>query len=183
MDEESTHPSNIDTIMKQVIVGFSRPKTWKPFAEAIMAAYRTDYDHVYLKFHSDTYQRDIIYQASSVMVNFMGTDVFDANNEVVKEFTIQMSDESYVKMMQFCIDAAGTPYSIKLVLGFAWVVVNKWFGKIIPNPVQGSGLYVCSVIVAYIMENYQGDKAIGNVDSADPTVVYNFLSSGESSSQ
>ena len=162
--------------MKTIIVGFSRPIKWKPFAWAIMKSYGTNYDHVYMKFHSDSLQRDIIYQASSVMVNFMSTSVFTSNNVIVKEFPVQVSDDNYTKLMQFCVDNAGKPYSLKEVLGFACTVIVGWFGKKIANPFKsGTDEFVCSVLAGYILDNYTDNKTPGDFEEADPTVIYNLL--------
>jgi hypothetical protein len=164
--------------MKTIIVGFSKPKTWKPFATAIMWAYNIPYSHVYLKFHSDSYQRDIIYQASSIMVNFMSTAVFNEHAVITDEYVVPISDENYVKMMQFCIDNAGKPYSLKEAFGFALVVIARACGKKISNPFkQGTSEWVCSVIATYILENF-ADKAVpGDFTDADPATIHDYLQS------
>lgn len=162
--------------MSSITIGFSRPKTWKPFAWLIMKAYRTNYDHVYIKFHSNTYDRDIIYQASSVMVNFMSPVVFQQNNIVVKEFQVDVPDENYAKLMQFCIDNAGKPYSLKEVLGFACVIIAGWFGKKISNPLKsGTEEYVCSVLAGYILDNFTKTVTPSDYEDASPPVIYALL--------
>lgn len=162
--------------MRRIIVGFSRPKKWKPFAQLIMAVDGTNYDHVYIKLHSDTYQRDIIYQASGLQVNFMSTSVFTSENIVVKEFYVDVSDENYVKMMQFCIDNAGKPYSVKEILGFGWIKLAKVFGKTVSNPFKIDGNeWVCSILADYILENFADKDIPGDYEDADPPVIFNAL--------
>jgi len=162
--------------MRTITVGFSRPSTWKPFAWMIMAAYRTNYDHVYIKLHTDSYQRDIIYQASSVMVNFMSPVIFQAKNVIVEEYPIQISDENYVKLMQFCIDNAGKPYSLLEVLGFACMVIAGWFGKKISNPFQEStSQFVCSVLGDYILSNFTDEAVPQDFESVDPKTLRDVL--------
>lgn len=163
--------------MKQITVGFSRPKSWKPFAWLIMTAYGTPYDHVYIKFHSDSCQRDIIYQASKMMVNFVGTTVFESENIVVKEFKLQISDENYLALMQFAIDNAGKPYSMKEVLGLAWVRINAWVGRKIENPLKsGDSMWVCSIIADYIIQNFSEKKSSIDYEDMSPKDVYDLLS-------
>lgn len=162
--------------MNKVTIGFSRPKKWKPFAWLIMIAYGIDYDHVYVKIRSDKYGRDLIYQASSVMVNFMGTDVWGANNDVVAEFEIEMSDENYVKMMQFAIDNAGKPYGIKQIVGLAWVRVCQLAGRKVSNPFADDGAtFVCSEIGACVLQDFDGVNLGESVDDATPPFVFDLM--------
>lgn len=162
--------------MKRIIVGFSRPKKWKPFAQLIMAVEKTNYDHVYVRLHSDTYQRDIVYQASGLQVNFMSTSVFADNNVVVKEFYVDVSDDNYIKMMQFCIDSAGKPYSLKEIFGFGWVKLNKLIGRKVGNPFDdGTNAFVCSILADYILENFTETKVEGEFKDADPIAIYQAL--------
>jgi hypothetical protein len=162
--------------MKNIIVGFSCPKKWKPFAWAIMKTLNTSYDHVYMKFHSATYSRDIIYQASSVMVNFMGPDVFDSNNNIVKEFSLSISDDNYIKLMQFCIDNAGKPYSIKEILGIFLVIIAKRLGKTISNPFkEGTSQFVCSTLGSYIIEDFANIALPEDYETMSPKDLYILL--------
>lgn len=164
--------------MNSVIMGFSRPKTWKPFAWLIMTAYNIPYDHVYIKIYSSKYQRALIYQASSTMVNFMGADIFDANNTVVKEFQLEISDDNAVKLMQFAIDNAGKPYGLKEIFGLAVVRIAELCGKSIKNPFKDNGsTYVCSELAAYILQEYMQDKLPKDFEDMTPLDVYNYLSS------
>lgn len=162
--------------MEKLIIGFSRPKKWKPFAWLIMKGYGTNYDHVYVKFHSDYYDRDIIYQASSVMINFMGTKVFENDNIIVKEFSVDMTSDTKRDLMKFAIDNAGKPYSMKEVLGLAIVRIAELLGKKIENPFKtGTDEYVCSVLGAYILENFGGTDVPGDFENVTPKMLYEFL--------
>jgi len=166
--------------MKNIILGFSRPKKWKPFAWLIMVAYKTSYDHVYIKFYSNTYQRNIIYQASKMMVNFVGSVVFESENIVVKEFQIQISDENYSSLMQFTIDNAGKPYSLKEIAGLALVKISSFFGKTIENPFkEGTDEYVCSVLAGYILENYTKEGLTIDFQDINPKFLYDFFTNKE----
>lgn len=162
--------------MQTITIGFSKPNTWKPFAWLIMRAYSTPYDHVYIRIHSDKYERDLIYQASSIMVNFMSPEVFDASNITINSFKLSISDESYKSLMQFCIDNAGKPYGIKDILGLSWVRINDWLGRTVKNPFNDGGTtYVCSELVSTILVDFTDIKL--NKDTADmtPLDVYNVM--------
>lgn len=162
--------------MEKLIVGFSKPKKFKLFAWIIMHGYGTPYDHVYMKFHSTVYDRDIIYQASKMMINFMGTQVFESENEIVREFTIDISTENKVKLMQFAIDNAGKPYSWKEAFGIGLVKFCSLFGKNITNPFrEGNNEYVCSVLAECMLENCLGKDIPQNFQDASPEDLYKYL--------
>lgn len=161
--------------MKTITIGFSRPVnlTWKPYARLIMWAFSTPYDHTYLKFHSESCQRDIIYQASGSQINFMGSSYFEKNNIVVKEFEIQIEEEDYQHMLQFCIDNAGLPYGVLLAFGDIIVTVASWCKMAINNPFPGED--VCSSLMAKILNSFTKIKIEGPTENVTPKVVYTRL--------
>lgn len=160
----------------KIHVGFSRPNTWKPFAWLIMKAYNTPYDHVFIRIHSDKYSRDLIYQASGSMVNFMGPDLFAAHNVIVAEFEVDVPDENYIAMMQFAIDNAGKPYGIKMVFGLGLVRLCELFGKTIKNPFSdGGATYVCCELAGFIMSQYAGAHIGKDQDDWTPKYIYDYL--------
>lgn len=162
--------------MTSISIGFSRPKTWKPFAELIMLGYGIPYDHAYVRFHSDFYNRDVIYQASSTMVNFMSPVIFECNNVIVKEFQIQITDENRKAMVGFAMDNAGKPYGIKECFGLAWVRLNEIVGRRIKNPfADGGTTYVCCEMAAAILNQYSSIKVPYDLDNLNPKELYNFM--------
>lgn len=163
--------------MRTLSIGFSKPKKWKPFAWLIMKGYGAPYDHVYVRIHSDLYKRDLIYQASKMMVNFMGIDVFQSENEIIKEFPVSISDDQYVKMMQFAIDNAGKPYGTLEAVGLAVVRLAQLVGIKIKNPLgDGGKTYVCSELAGFILEQYANAIELPkDQDDLDPLTVYNYL--------
>jgi hypothetical protein len=163
-------------MMKKIIIGFSKPNKWKPFAELIKGMLNTNYDHVYIKFHSSSCDRDIIYQASKLMVNFVGVFVFESENIIIKEFEIDISNENYTKLMQFVIDNAGKPYSFKEIIGLTWVNINRLFGRRVENPYkEGNSAYVCSTIVGYIIENFTSQSILLDSQDMSPKDIYDLL--------
>lgn len=162
--------------MEKIIVGFSRPKKWMLFAWLIMKGYGINYSHVYIKFHSNSYNKDIIYQASKNMINFMGTAVFNLEDISVKEFEIEISDSNKIALMQFAIDNAGKPYSVKEAIGLGLVRICALFGKKITNPLKsGTDSYVCSVLADYILENYANKDIPGDFEDSDPKYIHDYL--------
>jgi hypothetical protein len=161
--------------MDSIIVGFSKPNTWKPFSWLIMTGYDTPFDHVYIRWHSDKLNRDIIYQASGTMVNFMGQQFFD-NNIIIDEFPVPITSAKKLSMIQFAMDNSGKPYGIKECFGLAWVRICQMFGKTVSNPFTADGsTYVCSELVGYILDTYDGMDINTNIANITPLMVYNYL--------
>lgn len=163
--------------MEKLIIGFSKPKKWKPFAKVIQLGLNIPYSHVYVKFFSEKYNRFLIYQASHSSVNFVGTKIFEDDNFVVKEFEISITPEQKIKVMQFAIDNAGKPYGIKEVIGLAWVRINEIFGKTIKNPFSdGEYTYACSGLTSRLLTVTDlGIKLIKPFDDMTPLDVYNIM--------
>lgn len=135
--------------MKKITFGFSKPKHWKPFAEAIKLVDNNYFSHAYIKFHSDSLERDLIYQASGTKVNFIGLSRFLEENLVVAEYTFEVTEETYIKILQWCIDSCGLKYSLKIALGLA---IYRSLGlKTILLEDKG---YVCSVLAATILDDF-----------------------------
>jgi hypothetical protein len=121
--------------MKTLTIGFSRPKKWKPYAAAIMAIDKTDFDHCYMKFDSPSWRCSFIYQSSGSRTNFVGDKFFFKNNIAVREYRIDISDEFYATMGNLMVSREGLPYPIIPTIGKAFAVVwNKIFRKKISNP-------------------------------------------------
>jgi hypothetical protein len=168
--------------MRLVKVGFSRPRAWfKPFSWAIRLVDWTPYSHVYVSFYSATYDRRLVYQASSVMVNFFGPEAWAEEAVVVREFDLEISDEAYRRFMQFAIDNAGLPYDLASVFGLAWVKLMAVFGKKVGNPLGNrKGAFFCSKLVASIMEDAFGDDLPGFPEDMTPRDIYEYLEGAKS---
>ncbi len=160
--------------MKKLILGFSRPKKFSLFAQAIMWADKTQYDHVYVKWNWPTIERDVIYQASKLFVNFESNTTFDQHAISVHEFEIEISDDCHKNIMQFCMDNSNKPYGIKQILGFIVVKLLGFMGKKISNPVHDKGAtFICSELGADIIKQ-AGIEIDENVEDIDPLDLYNI---------
>src|SRR5271165_1602072 len=153
MDEKSTNNHNFKFIMKQITVGFSKACTSFPiFSWLIMAVQRTPYSHVYLKYDNIHLDRIMYYQASHTLVNSMVESVFLSQETPVKEFTFSISDESFLKTLQFAADQAGKPYGVKEIFGLALVELASAVGIKIQNPFKDAGTtWICSELIAALL--------------------------------
>lgn len=166
--------------MKTIKIGFSKPNNmrYKIFAWLIMKSYKTSYSHVYIKLRSENYERDIIYQASGTIVNFMSPDIFSSHNEIVEEFQVSLTDENYIKMMQFAIDNAGKPYGIKECFGLAIVRICDFFGKKISNPFKNEGkTYICSELAGFILREFDQVTFDKKQYDLTPLDIYTYFKS------
>lgn len=159
-----------------IIIGFSRPTAkFQFFADAIMIVDGSNFAHAYIRFHSDSYDRDLVYQASGLRVNFIGWSLFQSQEVITKEFIIPVSVETKQKVIQFAIDNVGMPYSLGAALGIALVKLASLFGKKIKNPVSQKG-YFCSELAAIILQDYCGASLTDDdVKRMTPTDLYNYL--------
>lgn len=143
-----------------------------------MKGYGIPYSHVYIKIWSVKYNRYLIYQASHTMVNFMGTEIFTRENEIVKEFEVELKAEGKAALMQFAIDNAGVPYGVKDALGMAIKRIAEIFGFKIKNPFgDGEQSYVCCELAGYILDRFSKEKFNFEVEEISPKDVYEMLSS------
>lgn len=162
--------------METMYIGFSRPNGWfEPFSWAIRLLQWTSYSHVYIRVHSESLDRDIIYQASGLQVNFIGLDRFKTKEIIIKEFAVQITPETKKQVLQYCTDTAGAPYGVLEVLGFPWVILNSAFGRHVNNPFGSSTSFVCSQFVGSILKDFLG-YPLPNPENLDPKQVYQYLS-------
>lgn len=135
----------------------------------------SSFSHAYIRFHSDSYDRDLVYQASGLRVNFIGWKMFLSKEIIVKEFTIPVSPETKQRVIQFALDNVGTPYALGTAFGIIIVRIAALFGKKIKNPVNQLG-YFCSELVAIVMEDFlNAHISVDDVRRMTPTDDYNLL--------
>jgi len=162
--------------MKQLTIGFSRAKGFKPFSWAIQKVLNTPFSHTYIKFKSDKFDRVLVYQASGTAVNFMEEKRVLLTHEVIAEFELEISDEAYIKTVQFAIDQSGVPYGISQIFGILYVKALGSFGKRVKNPFpNGNGNYICSELVAQILKEIMDLKVDQDLDLITPKEVYELL--------
>ena len=165
--------------MDTIIIGFSRPSGWfEPFSWLIRLFLWTPYSHVYIRFHSDPYNSDLVFQASSLQVNFYSEAVFTSVEDVIQEFTIPVTTETKDAVIEFAMANVGKPYNILGVFGVLLVIVASWFGKKMANPIGGSGDF-CSQLVGQVLVEFLGGKLNYPVDVITPKDIFNYLTASQ----
>jgi len=168
--------------MARIYIGFSKAKGFKPYGWAIQKLLSTPFSHVYVKFYSKSYDRDIIYQASSSMVNFMSPAIVNRDHVMIEEFEFKVSDETMTQVVQFAIDHAGIPYGFKAAVGMGIVRICDLFGYKRSNPFKDDGnTYVCSELAGAILVECLGEKLPVELDDLSPLEMYNYLKSTKKS--
>jgi len=142
---------------------------------AIQLVDHSKFSHAYIRFRSESYDRDLVYQASGMKVNFIGLPLFLDHVNIYKEFNIEVSEETKQKVVQFAIDHVGLPYSLGAAIGILAVKAAALFGRKIKNPVSQRG-YFCSELAAIILKDYTGAALTDDdVKRMTPSDVYDFL--------
>src|SRR6266403_3720707 len=113
--------------MKTVYIGFSSPISGKfsPFAWLIKKIESRSYDHVYIRFPEPVYSSYLIFQASKLMVNLYNPKIFANENSVVKEYSMELTDDQYNKLWSFVLENLGIPYSLLEDFGILLMKVFK----------------------------------------------------------
>jgi len=153
---------------RTIIVGFSTPiQAWK--SAPIRLIDKAPYSHVYIKMYSKTVNRWLIYHASHHSLHFLSKKSFAWRNKVIKEYKMVVPESSFVKVLQYCIDKAGTPYSYTSLLGIAMVKLLCKASIFIENPFKdGEKTQVCHEVAAHILDILGEDIDLNKAESASP---------------
>lgn len=164
--------------MQKIIIGFSRPHSKLAILAHIIRLVegKTPYSHVYIKWHSDDLQRDLIYEARGNGVNFTNSQLFHHTNLVVDEFELPVNSEQKRDIVRFCVDNARTSYGSMQVIGIGIVKLVAKLGFKIKNPFTSGN--VCSEIAARILKIL--DRPIKEeLDNIGPRCVHEILKNGK----
>jgi hypothetical protein len=164
--------------MQTLTIGFSKAKSkWKILSTLIRWLEGTEFSHVFIRWNSEYLQRDVIYQASGSMVHFMEGKRFDSINQTVDKFDILLSDATRKKVIQFAMDQAGAPYSVKQLVGLGLAKLMNSLGFKGSNPFKdGRSHYICCELVAEVLIEL-GYSISQNLDEITPKDIYELLSS------
>lgn len=159
--------------MKNITIGFSRSSGKFPiFSWLILLAQNNNFSHAYMRYHDDFTERDVVFQASGLQVNFVGFEFFKTKEIIVKEFEIEISDEAFKNIMQYAIDKAGQPYSMLQILNTAVYLLSgksPWDNQIVG--------WDCSKLMADMLEKELGYQIPDDVDVITPKMLCDFLES------
>jgi hypothetical protein len=144
--------------MKTIRVGFSTHKG--SFSWLIRTATASEISHTYLRIPVPQYNRDVIFQASGLVVNYTAGDVFAEHSEIIEEYEVDISDTQAALGERFRVTEVGKPYSMKQIVGFIGVIVARQvLNKKIPNPASdGNHSYVCVEVVAVCIGLEDGES-------------------------
>ena len=160
--------------MRTIKIGFSKPHNRKlPVGSwAIRAYLRTNYSHTYISFYSEKLERELIYEAMGKGTRFVSRGMWNEHNEEVEVFEITLSDDNYKKLLQFCIDCAGSEYGFLQNLGiFIADILNMD-----TNPFK-EGVN-CSEMVGLILES-EGYELNKESDLLTPKDINEILKNGK----
>lgn len=132
--------------MKKIIIGCSKNQLIG--SKVIQWYMNTNYSHVYVRWYLSSQDRDIVYQASHGMVHFCSLEHFTRDNVIVKEYSIELTDEQFVKFSRKCVDLAGEKYS-KLEL--LQIIIRDISNDTISFSDQPG--YICSELMCELLED------------------------------
>ena len=161
--------------MNEIVIGFSHPKKFNPFSALIMWAGKSQFSHAYIKYYDQFTRQWMIFQASSLKVNFVSEERFLQDEVPVAEFVIPVSDEVKRKTLKWAQDTSGSPYGTLKILGFSWVLLCRKFGKKVKNPIKQNGSFFCSELATRVLEDEIQDGDDMSPATAMPIDVFDFL--------
>jgi len=165
--------------MRQITIGFSKASTRFPiFSWLIMLIQKTPYSHVYLKYDNKFTGMTMYYQASHTLVNSMCENVFLSQEEIIKEFTFNVSDDAFKTWIMFADQNAGKPYGIKEILGLFLVELALLIGLKIDNPFKEAGeTWICDQLIAAGLQQCNNIKLLIPLNNMTPKDMYELVSS------
>ena len=131
--------------MERLFIGFSSPINFKIGAEAIKWWTNSLYSHCYLRFEYKN-SKTAIFHAAHGMVHFRSETNFFRENKSIKEYEIQLTDQSHSELFDECMDLAGENYGkVELIKIFLSDIIYSMARKEIPW--ENSSGYICSELV------------------------------------
>ena len=120
--------------MKQITILLTKPKNhiFPILSYLIRFMEKTKYSHVLIKWHSDTLERDLYFEATGHGVNFLSSKLIDTKYTIIEKFDYDIKDLKNIA--QFCHDNSGKNYGRKQMLGLLMIRICKLFGYKIANP-------------------------------------------------
>ena len=152
-----------------IIIGFSKATCPFKIGSWLIRKYLgTNYSHVFLKFKSTKFDRDLVYEAVGSGVRFVGKIEWEKHATVTDEYVIEIEEHDYIKLMQYCIDMSGQPYGILQNIG---LVLAKALG-LKSNPFK-RGINCSELITNILIQN--GRSVSFNPNLSTPKDIENLL--------
>lgn len=142
----------------KISIGFSKPKTWKPFAWAIQKIEGTEYSHIFITWHCEAINRRKVFEAVGSGVRILNNVVFKEHAKIVKLYNFEVTEEQLFEIEQWAHDQTGMPYGYKAIVGLCIMRAFNAFNRIFKikgrqgNPFK-DGLYsqVCVELGARVL--------------------------------
>jgi hypothetical protein len=136
--------------MRTIRIGFSSPKKFKIGAELIKLWAGKSYSHTYINWVDDQ-GRDIIFQSAHGTVHTLLKDNFELENIIHKEIFLEITEEQYQALRDFCYYYCGQVYATSdLVIIVLYDIAIRLGGKPIFEDVEG---FICSEILSLALTN------------------------------
>lgn len=100
-----------------IVVGMSKPKTFKIASELIKLHQGTQASHVYIKFYAEKYDLWLVYEAAYGEVSFIEESRWKERNISLGEKEIHCTEEQKSEVIKWCIQQCQAPYGFMTVLG------------------------------------------------------------------
>jgi hypothetical protein len=160
--------------MKTIIVGFSTHKGNAIGADLIRKYMGTEFSHVFFKFKEEHYTDYSVFHAVGRGLSYVCETRFLKTNQIVAQFELSVSDETYYELLNDCHASSGLKYGYLQNLGILIVeCLNKLGCKFTKNPIN-DGIN-CSEWVAYLLEEMYGEWTDKDYNLVTPLDVYNYL--------
>lgn len=140
--------------MEKIYIGFSYPKEFKIGAAGIAMWMNRNYSHVYLRFESAKLPSNI-YHAAHGMVHFREFENFKTENNVIKEYEIEVDSTKRTDILRCAMYLAGEKYGY-VELGqivYSDIIWNLFKKEIHFKNARG---YICSELVGAICKKELG---------------------------
>jgi hypothetical protein len=161
-----------------MIIGFSRPVKKSFHGWLIEKIDDSTFDHAYLRFTLNKFQRDIVCQSIDVGVQLVSQTEFLSKSTPVEEYELIISDDQFISMVQFCIDNAGKEYSLWGVIGEGFVKLAAKINWKIKNPFDSKDKsYFFSELVTQCLDTIDPKDFNLNADNISPMDLNTIIKS------
>lgn len=139
----------------KAVIGFSRSN--KILSKLIQWVTKSKVSHTYLRFYNNP---SIVFHAQKTSVRAVGSSTFLQENEIVREFEVEITPEKY----RWFTEQLGKSYGFLTLIGFILPIFFK-----LKNPFNdGESSFVCSELVGVMMD-------IPNPEDLTPELLYKDL--------
>ena len=162
--------------MNKINIIFSKRSNFNLFSSLIMFGLKAPFSHCAIKMIDGDTKQAIYYQASGLQVNCVSEAEFLANETIVYQKEILVSDDVFKAGKTFAINELGKPYYIGAIFGFALQIILGMAHIKIKNPFKVNGSqYVCSQFAAAFID--AADNMNLDVSEMDPLELFQAMPS------